>query len=533
MIFRSPYPDVALPDTALTPFVLRRAAGLHSKPALIDAESGRSLTYAELGDAVERAARGLARRGLRRGDVLALYAANSPEYVIALHATISLGGVVTPITPLATADEAARQLADSGATWLVTGSAQLERALDAAHRGGAVREVFVLDAAGGRGATTFPVELDPTPATLPPVAIDPRRDLALLPYSSGTTGLAKGVELTHATIVHNLAQAEPLRIVQPDDVVLGLLPLFHSYGQFMLHAALAAGATVVLAARFELDGLLRVLREHRVTLAPVVPPIVLALARAPLVDRFDLPALHTVLSAAAPLADGVAQACAERLGCQVVQAYGMTEASPVICAFSVAETPRVGSVGRLLPNTACKVMDVETGAELGPGQAGELWVGGPQLMRGYLHQPAATAAMLDGDGWLHTGDIACIDDEGYVYVVDRVKELIKYKGYQVAPAELEALLLTHPAVADVAVIPSPDEEAGEVPKACVVLRADVGEADLLAFVEQRVAPYKRVRRLEFVESVPRSASGKLLRRVLLQRERSLHAPVGQRAPALR
>jgi acyl-CoA synthetase (AMP-forming)/AMP-acid ligase II len=199
----------------------------------------------------------------------------------------------------------------------------------------------------------------------------------------------------------------------------------------------------------------------------------------------------------------------------------MTEAGPAISAFDALEPPRLGSVGRLLPNTTCKVMDVETGAELGPGEPGEILIRGPQLMRGYLHQPAATAATLDGHLWLHTGDVGRLDGEGHVYVVDRVKELIKYKGYQVAPAELEAVLLTHPAVADVAVIPSPDEEVGEVPKACVVLRANVSDTELSAFVRQRVAPYKRVRRLEIVESLPRSPSGKLLRRVLVERDRAL------------
>jgi acyl-CoA synthetase (AMP-forming)/AMP-acid ligase II len=509
MFFRSPHPDVELPNTSLTSFVLRRVAQVATKPALIDAESGRILTYAQLHEAIDRASRVLAAHGFRKRDVIALYAANSPEYVIALHAAISLGGTVTTIGPLATPDEVASQVADSGAMWLATDSGQLERV-----RRSAFRHVFILD------GEPFPLVRE----ALPSVAIDPRRDLALLPYSSGTTGTAKGVELTHATLVHNLAQAEPLHIVQPDDVMFGLLPLFHAYGQFMLHEALGAGATVVLAARFELESFLAALQTYRVSLAPVVPPVVLALARSPLVDQYDLSALHTVLSAAAPLADRLAQDCAEQLGCRVVQAYGMTETGPAISAFAADETPRLGSVGRLLPNTECKVVDVASGAAVGPGETGEVCVRGPQLMRGYLHQPAATAATLDADGWLHTGDVARIDDDGYLYIVDRVKELIKYKGHQVAPAELEALLLTHPAVADVAVIPCPDEEAGEVPKACVVLRADVSEADLLGFVAQRVAPYRRVRRLEIVDALPRSASGKLLRRVLVERERSSLSP---------
>jgi acyl-CoA synthetase (AMP-forming)/AMP-acid ligase II len=521
MIFQSPYPDVELPNTSLTSFVLRRAAEVHSKPALIESESGQALTYGQLGEAIECAARGLAQHGFRPGDVLALYAGNSLQYVVALHAALSLGGCVTTIGPLATAEEVASQLADAGATWLAAGCAQLDR-LPTGARGTTLRHLFVLDAESHGEATPIPVRFDSSLEALPWVEIEPLRDVALLPYSSGTTGVAKGVELTHATLVHNLAQAEPLRLVEPDDVMLGVLPLFHAYGQFMLHVALGAGATVVLAARFELESFLRVLETYRVSLAPVVPPIALALARAPLVEQFDLSALHTVLSAAAPLPDAVALACTERLGVQVVQAYGMTETGPAISAFGPHEAPRLGSVGRLLPNTQCRLMDVATGAAVGQGDSGEVWVRGPQLMRGYLHQPAATAATLDADGWLHTGDVARIDEDGHLYIVDRVKELIKYKGHQVAPAELEALLLMHPAVADVAVIPSPDEEAGEVPKACVVLRAEIKEAELLGFVAQRVAPYRRVRRIEIVDSLPRSASGKLLRRLLVERERASH-----------
>jgi acyl-CoA synthetase (AMP-forming)/AMP-acid ligase II len=528
MIFRSPYPDVVLPDMPLTSFVFRRAEKLGSKPALIDADSGRTLTFAQLDETIRRAAGGLAQQGFRKGDVLGLYAANSPEYVIALHAATSLGGVMTPLSPLATAQEVSRQLADSGAAWLVTGSAQLDRAVEAARRL-TMRGMFVLDADDGQDdVRPFDVVLNGPASATPTVAIDPQHDIALLPYSSGTTGMPKGVELTHATVVHNLAQTELLRLVQPDDVMIGLLPLFHAYGQFMLHCALIAGATVVLQARFELESFLRVLQERRVTLAPVVPPVVQALARAPLVDQFDLSALRTVLSAAAPLADGVATACAERVGCRVVQAYGMTESGPAISAFHAYEQPKLGAVGRLLPNTTCKVVDLGTGAALGPGEPGEICVFGPQIMRGYLRQPVATAATIDSDGWLHTGDVGRVDAAGYLYVVDRVKELIKYKGYQVAPAELEAVMLTHPAVADVAVIPSPDEDAGEVPKACVVLRTHVSDAELMTFVGQRVAPYKRVRRVEVLGTLPRSPSGKLLRRVLVERERTALANASHR-----
>jgi len=273
--------------------------------------------------------------------------------------------------------------------------------------------------------------------------------------------------------------------------------------------------------RFDLEQFLQVMQDYGVALAHLVPPIVLALAKHPIVDRYDLSKLKMIISAAAPLGEDVARACAERLGCPVLQGYGLTETSPAThVSPEVPEKIKPAAVGPCVPNTESKVVDISTGAELGPDQNGEIWVRGPQVMKGYLNNPEATAATIDAEGWLHTGDIGYADEDGYFYIVDRVKELIKYKGFQVAPAELEALLLSHPAIADAAVIPSPDEEAGEIPKAFVVLRGEVTADEIMAFVAERVAPHKKIRRVEFVEQIPKSAAGKILRRVLVERERS-------------
>jgi acyl-CoA synthetase (AMP-forming)/AMP-acid ligase II len=331
--------------------------------------------------------------------------------------------------------------------------------------------------------------------------------------------------LTHRNLVANICQCEPVLPTREDDVVAGILPFFHIYGMLViLNAAIHAGATIVTLPRFDLEQFLKLLQDYEVTRANLVPPIVLALAKHPAVERYRLPRLQAILSGAAPLGEDVARACAERLGCMVIQGYGLTETSPVTHVSPLDPSQiRLASIGKPLPNTECKVVDVATGAELGPNQDGELWIRGPQVMRGYLNGPTATAEALDLQGWLRTGDLVRVDDDGYFYVVDRLKELIKYRGYQVAPAELEALLLSHPAVADAAVIPSPDEEAGEVPKAFVVRRAGatagVTEDDLLAYVAERVAPFKKIRSVEFVAEIPKAASGKILRRVLVARER--------------
>jgi len=325
------------------------------------------------------------------------------------------------------------------------------------------------------------------------------------------------VMLSHRSLVANLVQAGPVHAFSPDDVVIAVLPFFHIYGlSVIMNQGLLAGATLVTMPRFDLEQFLDLLERHRVTRALVVPPIALALARHPAVSGRDLSALAHIGCGAAPLAAEIAREVKTRIGCSVTQGYGMTETSPVTHLVGPGATAgKPGSVGPPLPGTECRLVDPGTGVDVVPGERGELWIRGPQVMLGYLGNPAATAAMLDADGWLHTGDVAVVDEEGWFTIVDRVKELIKYKGFQVAPAELEAILITHPLIADCAVIGIPDEEAGELPKAFVVPADDALNPDeVIGFVAGQVAPHKRIRAIELVETIPKSPSGKILRRLL-------------------
>jgi acyl-CoA synthetase (AMP-forming)/AMP-acid ligase II len=516
-IVLSPHPDVTIPDVPLHEYVLRDAMDRADEAALIDGPSGRTLTYGQLAGGVRRVAAGLAARGFAKGDVFAIYSPNLPEYALAFYGVSAAGGINTTVSPLYTADELARQLSDSGARFLLTVPPFLDKALDAAGRSG-VEEVFVLGE--GEGATPF-ASLLTAGDTPPEVDFDPANDLVALPYSSGTTGLPKGVMLTHRNLVANLSQGTTALLADEGERLIAVLPFFHIYGLVVLMAAaLSRGSTLVTMPRFDLEQFLGLLQDQRITQAYVAPPIVLALAKHPLVDKYDLSSLQSVFSGAAPLDASLERACNERLGCAVMQGWGLTETSPVVTTnFNTVEGSQPGSVGVPLPNTEMRVVDPATGADVSRGETGELLVRGPQVMKGYLNAPEATAAMLDPDGWLHTGDLGTIDEQGYVYIVDRVKELIKYKGLQVAPAELEAVLLTHPEVADAAVVRFPDEEAGEVPKAFVVARGQVDPEELMAFVAERVAPHKKVRRVEFVDEIPKAASGKILRRVLIERDR--------------
>lgn len=523
MIFNSPYPDVDIPNAPLTHYVLERMKVFGDKPALIDGPTDRTLTYAQLGGAIRLVASSLSKRGFGKGDVFAIYSPNLPEYAVAFHAVSLIGGTNTTVNPLYTADELAHQLKDSGAKYLLTIPLFIENAKAAAART-AVEEIFVFGEA--EGATPFAALLQ-SDGQLPEVNIDPKEDIVVLPYSSGTTGLPKGVMLTHHNIVSNIVQAEGITdfdLVTDADTIIGILPFFHIYGMVVImNMSLVRGATIVTMPRFDLEQFLQLIEKHKITRSNLVPPIMLALAKHPLVDKYDLSSIVELLSGAAPLSEELGEAVAQRLNCNVIQGYGMTETSPVthVCPNFPGMVKRA-SVGPPFPNTAVKVIDINNGTELGPNQNGEIWIKGPQVMKGYLNNPDATAATVDKDGWIHTGDIGYADDDGYFFIVDRLKELIKYKGFQVAPAELEGLLLTHPAIADTAVIPSPDEEAGEIPKAFVVLKpGEVATADdIMAWVAERVSPQKKIRAVQFVDAVPKSASGKILRRVLVEQERA-------------
>ncbi len=518
MIFRGPFPDVTIPDVSLPAFVLRQARELGDKPALIEGASGRIVTYAELVRSVNRVAASLAARGFKKGDVFGILSPNLPEYAIVFLGVAVLGGVVSPVNPLYTEHEVAHQLKDAGARFLITVPAFMDKARAAAAEAN-IEELFVFGAA--EGATPYAALVE-NEGTVPEVIINPAEDLVVLPYSSGTTGLPKGVMLTHRNLVANLCQMEGLDYFSSDDTLICVLPLFHIYGLVViLSMGLQKGATVVTLPRFELDQFLQAIQDHGVTLAHIVPPIVLALSNNPLVFNYDLSKLHTVFSGAAPLGEAITKVCMDRLKVKVRQGYGMTETSPV--THSSPSDPaqvKFGAVGVCAPSTECMIVNLEDGRPLGPNAEGELCIRGPQVMKGYLNRPEATAQTIDSEGWLHTGDVGFADPDGHFFIVDRAKELIKYKGFQVAPAELEALLLSHPAIADAAVIPVPDDEAGELPKAFVVRQGDVTEAQVMGFIAGQVASFKKIRFVEFIDKIPKSASGKILRRVLIERDRA-------------
>ncbi|WP_317443975.1 4-coumarate--CoA ligase family protein [Streptomyces collinus] len=521
-MFRSAYADVPLVELPIHEAVLGGAADRGDLPALVDGTDGTTLTYAQVDRSHRRLAAALAEAGVRKGDVLALHSPNTIAFPTAFYAATRAGASVTTVHPLATPEEFAKQLGDSAARWIVTVSPLLQSARRAAELAGGVREIFVCDSAPGHRSL---LDMLATTAPEPDLAFDPAEDIAALPYSSGTTGVPKGVMLTHRQIATNLAQLEPAVPAGPGDRILAVLPFFHIYGlTALMNAPLRNGATVVVLPRFDLDTFLAAIENHRITGLYVAPPIVLALAKHPAVARYDLSSLKHVISAAAPLDAALAAACSERLGLPPIgQAYGMTELSPgthVVPLDALHQAPP-GTVGRLIAGTEMRIVSLDDPhKDLATGEPGEILIRGPQVMKGYLRRPDATADMIDTDGWLHTGDVGHVDEDGWLFVVDRVKELIKYKGFQVAPAELEALLLTHPGIADAAVIGAHDDDGNEIPHAFVVRQPTADNltgTDVTAYVAERVAPYKRVRAVTFIENVPRAASGKILRRQLRER----------------
>jgi len=485
----------------------------------VEGTSGAELTFGELRDRVNAFAGWLAAEGVAPGEVVGLLAPNGPGFAIAFHGILRAGATATTINGLYAPAEITNQLRDASAVALVTVSPLLANALPAVEQLGIpAGRVVVLDGTAGH-----PSLADVLAATeqAPDISIDPATHLAVLPYSSGTTGFPKGVMLTHRNLVANVTQCDVIGLTG-QDVVLAVLPFFHIYGMtVLLNYALHQRARLVTMPRFDLAEFLRIIAEHRTSWVFIAPPIAVALAKHPAVDGVDTSAVKVVFSGAAPLDARLADAVADRIGCVVAQGYGMTETSPVthVIDWQDLDMDR-SSIGTPVPGTEARVVsaegnDVEVPGS-GPSEPGELWIRGPQVMSGYLNNPEATAATVDADGWLHTGDLATVDHQGIYRIVDRLKELIKYRGYQVPPAVLEAVLLEHPQIADAAVVGVLDADGMEFPKAFVVRRPDSGltaEA-VMAFVAARVAAHEKVRAVEFIDTVPKSASGKILRRQL-------------------
>lgn len=512
-IVRSRFPDVPIRDISITDLVFQ---GIDPEAQiLIDGPSGRALTGAQFIAEVRALAGGLAARGIGPGSVVALMAPNCPEFCVVFHAVALAGGCVTTVNPTYTAPELHHQLMDAGAGWLVTVAPFLPTAR-AGVAGTGVAQIALI----GDGVDGMPGLSDLMGPPLQAQVPVPPDHVVCLPYSSGTTGLPKGVMLTQRNLSVNADQSLALARVTRGERTVAFLPFFHIYGlQVLMNIYLAAGGALVTMPRFDLEQFLTLCQQHRTKRLWIVPPVALALAKHPMVETFDLSSVEQINSAAAPLGADVAQAMAERLGTSATQGYGMTELSPV-SHVTPPGLGRKGASGLTIPNTETRIVDPVTLEDVPEGQDGEIWVRGPQVMKGYLNNPAATAATITPDGWLRTGDIGHVDGDGYLFITDRLKELIKVKGFQVAPAELEALLLAHPAIADVAVIGVPDPEAGEVPVAFVTGAAPPTLLDVQAFLAPQVAAYKQIRALHVIEAIPKSASGKILRRVLRDKVRA-------------
>lgn len=506
-------------DRFLHDAVLAACASFGTREAIVDTSCNRRITYAEYGELVSTVAHNLVVQGLQSHDVVAIFLANSWEYAVLYHAVTLAGGVPTLLNPSYREREARYQLEDSGATMLCTDAAPIAgmdlRGLPALRRVYTIRQE-------APGLAPFSMLLRPDNGRLRAPPLSPAEQLAALPYSSGTTGLPKGVMLTHTNLVANCYQyLAPGELGTPDahDRLLCFLPLYHIYGlNVVLNPTLITGGTLVLMPRFDADKVCSLLVNEAITYLPQVPPVMNALCQMAEAGRF--PRDHVVSrgkSGAAPLAAELARRFTDLTGIPVRQGYGMTEASPVThLGFVEPELYRPDTIGQAVAQTECRVVD-ESGAGVADGEPGELWMRGPQFMRGYWRSPEATAAVLQ-DGWYHSGDVVVRDRDGFFKVVDRRKEMIKYNGFPIAPAEVEAVLLEHPAVRDCGVVGRPDSAAGEVPVAFIVLRdgeSDVrlGEA-LCGFVGDRLVRYKQPHEVRFVTTIPRNPSGKILRKDL-------------------
>ena len=528
-VIQSPQPQTEIPQESIYDLLFGHLTDQDAERiALVQGETGREVTYGQLKTQVDLLAGALAARGIGVGDVVALQAPNIPEFVVAFHGILRSGATATTVNSLYTSGEVAKQLSLAGATLMITVNALAQSAVVGAEQAGlSSAQIIVIDDDGTHSSLAALLE-EGQPA--PEVEFDPAEHIAVLPFSSGTTGTPKGVMLTHRNLVANTCQIQDLMPVNAGVPVQAVLPMFHIYGlTVLMHLALFKRAQLVTMAKFDLEEFLRIIQDHRIEVSFIAPPIAVALAKHPLVDQYSTDSLRSMLCGAAPLDEAIAQEVINRLECDLGQGYGMTELSPVshLVPYGHDQYPR-GSVGPAVAHVESRLVDPASGEDIqipeqGESDPGELWVRGPMVMKGYLNNQQATEATIVEDGWCRTGDIAVYDTGGWFTVVDRLKELIKYKGYQVPPAELEALLLEHHRIADAAVVGIPSEDGEEVPKAFVVVQVgsdgtkpELTADEVISYVASRVAPYKKVREVEFIDEIPKSRTGKILRRELKQ-----------------
>jgi acyl-CoA synthetase (AMP-forming)/AMP-acid ligase II len=499
-----------LQQTALSGLVASAAERYPDWPALVDSASTCVVSYRELMQKARSVAGWLRMRGAGRGTCFAVHGPNSAEGVIAALGTMIAGGAFTGASPLVTVDELRRLLNLTRPQFLLTTAPLLPVAREAASRADATELIVVDEKADG--AIAFSELLGrAAPADELTIALD---TVAMLPFSSGTSGLPKAVELTHGALAAAALQIRTVLKMQPDDRLPAIAPMFHLMGTlFCICGALTAGASVLLVPRYEPEKLIGIVAQHGVTVMAVAPPVMQMLADDPAIAKHDIRRLRLIACGGAATASEVQQAVARRLRTTVVQGYGMTETSGVT-ACNPPQAPRPETCGRLFPLTEARVIDPDTGTDRKVGGIGEICVRGPQIMRGYWGNPEASSAAFTADGWLRSGDLGFFDEDGFLRLVSRLKELIKVNSYQVAPTELELLIAGHPAVADVAVAGRPHEKTGEIPVAFVVPRSPFEPADLIEWVAKRVASYKKIGAVEFVERIPRSPAGKILRRML-------------------
>ncbi|KAJ4748016.1 4-coumarate:CoA ligase [Rhynchospora pubera] len=523
-IYRSVLPDIEIPNhLPLHSYCFEHLAEYGNRPCLIDGSRGTIYSYSDVDRISRYAAASLRRLGIRKGDVIMNLLRNSVEFVFSFLGASRLGAATTTANPFYTPAEIHKQASAAGAKIIITEMCAVEKVKDfAAERG--IQVVITDGHVEGHMHFSELIKKDNFFEDFDS-EIEPD-DVVALPYSSGTTGLPKGVMLTHRSLVTSVAQQvdgeNPNLYMHKDDVILCVLPLFHIYSlNSILLCGLRVGAAILVVKKFELVGLMDLVQKYHVTIAPIVPPIVVEIAKSPEVDGYDLSSIRLVMSGAAPMGKEIQDAFKAKLPDAILgQGYGMTEAGPVLAmclAFAKEPYPvKSGSCGTVVRNAELKIVDPETGVSLGRNKPGEICIRGEQIMKGYLNDPMATKNTIDKEGWLHTGDIGFVDNDEEIFIVDRLKEIIKYKGFQVPPAELEALLLTHPAVADAAVVSMKDELAGEIPVAFVVRSngSQVTEDEIKQFVAKQVIFYKRISKVFFTDAIPKNPSGKILRKDL-------------------